>query len=84
MQARFTEVHEISKKKKIRSHTFQTNFLLCLKSVYILWGVFGPKRDENVEWRMLHNEKLHTLYGLFNIFRVIKCRRLRWAGHVAR
>ena len=38
-----------------------------------------PKRDENGEWRRLHNEEL-----LPNIVRVIKSRRLRWAGHVAR
>ena len=45
--------------------------------------IFGPKRDENGEWRGLHNKKLHSLYRSPNI-RVIKCRRLRWAGHVAR
>ena len=46
--------------------------------------IFGPKRDENGEWRMLHNEELHSLYRSPNILRVIKSRRLRWAGHVAR
>ena len=40
--------------------------------------------DENGEWRRLHNEELHSLYRSPNIVRVIKCRRLRWAGHVAR
>ena len=43
-----------------------------------------PKRDENGEWRSLHNEELHSLYRSPNIVRVIKSRRLRWAGHVAR
>ena len=46
--------------------------------------VFEPKRDENKEWRRLHNEELHIWYCLPNIIRVIMSRRLRWAGHVAR
>ena len=46
--------------------------------------IFGPKRDENGEWRRLLNEKLHSLYRIPNIVRVIKSRRLIWAGHVAR
>ena len=49
----------------------------------ILRRIFGPKRDENREWRRLHNEELHRLYSP-NIVRVIKSRRLRWARHVAR
>ena len=43
-----------------------------------------PKKDRNVEWRKLHNEELHSLYRSFNIVRVIKSRRLIWAGHVAK
>ena len=50
----------------------------------ILRPIFGPKRDEKGEWRRLHNEELHSLYRSPNIVRVIKSRRLRWAGHVAR
>ena len=46
--------------------------------------IFGHKRDENGEWRRLHNEKLYSLYRSLNIFRLIKSWRLRWAGHVAR
>ena len=46
--------------------------------------IFGPKRDENGEWRRLHNDELHSLYCSPNIVRVIKSRRLRWAGHIAR
>ena len=46
--------------------------------------IFGPKRDENGEWRRLHNEVLHSLYRSPNIVRVINSRRLRWAGYVAR
>ena len=44
----------------------------------------GPKRDANGERRKLHNEKLHSLYRSHNIVKVIKSRRLRWAGDVAR
>ena len=50
----------------------------------ILRRIFGPKKDVNVEWTRLHNEELHNLYCSPNIVRVIKSRRLRWAGHVAR
>ena len=47
--------------------------------------VFGLKRDEVTgEWRKLHNEELNDLYSLPNIVRVVKSRRMRWAGHVAR
>ena len=47
--------------------------------------MFGRKRDEvTEEWRKLHNEELNDLYSSPNIIRVIKLRRMRWAGHVAR
>jgi hypothetical protein len=46
--------------------------------------IFGPKRDGMTEgWRKLHNEELHNLYSLPSIIRIIKSRRMRWAGHVA-
>jgi hypothetical protein len=50
----------------------------------MLRRIFGPKRDEVTrEWRKLHNEELIDLYSSPNIVRVIKSRRIRWAGHVA-
>jgi hypothetical protein len=51
----------------------------------VLRSIFGPKRDEVTgEWRKLHDEELSDLYSLPNIVRVVKSRRMRWAGHVAR
>jgi hypothetical protein len=51
----------------------------------VLRRIFGPKRDKVTgEWRKLHNEELNDLYCSSNIVRVIKPRRMRWAGHVAR
>jgi hypothetical protein len=50
----------------------------------VLRRMFVPKRDEVTgDWRRLHNEELYALYSSRNIIRVIKSRRLRWAGHVA-
>jgi hypothetical protein len=51
----------------------------------VLRRIFGPKRDDVTGgWRKLHNEELHGLYSSPSIIRVIKERRMRWAGHVAR
>jgi hypothetical protein len=51
----------------------------------VLRRLFGPKTDEVTgEWRKLNNEELNDLYSLPNILRVVKSRRMRWAGHVAR
>jgi len=51
----------------------------------VLRRVFGPKRDKvRMKWRKLHNLELNDLYCSRNIVRVIKSRRMRWAGHVAR
>jgi hypothetical protein len=50
----------------------------------VLRIIFGPKSDEVLGgWRKLHNEELHGLYSSPGIIRVIKARRMRWAGHVA-
>jgi hypothetical protein len=51
----------------------------------VLRRIFGGKRDEITgDWRKLLNEELNDLYALPNIIRVIKMRKIRWAGHVAR
>jgi hypothetical protein len=51
----------------------------------VLRRIFGPKRDKVTGgWRKLNNEELHGLYSSPSIVRVIKTRRMRWAGHVAR
>jgi hypothetical protein len=50
----------------------------------VLRRIFGPKREEDGWWRKLHDDELHNLYFLPNIVRVIKSRRMRWAGHVER
>jgi hypothetical protein len=51
----------------------------------VLRKIFGPKRDEVTgEWRRLHNGELNDLYSSPNIIRVLKLRRMRWVGHVAR
>jgi hypothetical protein len=51
----------------------------------VLRRIFGPKRDEVTGgWIKLQNEELHGLYSSHSIVRVIKARRMRWAGHVAR
>jgi hypothetical protein len=50
----------------------------------VLRRIFGPKRDEVTgEWRRQHKEELYALYFSPNIIRVIKSRRMIWAGHVA-
>jgi hypothetical protein len=51
----------------------------------VLRRIFGPKTDEVIgEWRRLHKKELHAVYSSPNIISVIKSRRMRWPGHVAR
>jgi hypothetical protein len=50
----------------------------------VLRRISGRKREEDGSWRKLHNDELHSLYSSPNIVSVIKSRRMRWAGHVAR
>jgi hypothetical protein len=51
----------------------------------VLRRIFGPRRNEVMGgWRKLHNEELNNLYSSPSIIRMIKSRRMRWAGHVAR
>jgi hypothetical protein len=73
--------------KLLTNHT--NTYSLGLKTIFrfcnrVLRRVFGPQRDEVTgEWRKLHNEELNDLYSLPNSVRVVKSRRMRWAGHVA-
>jgi uncharacterized membrane protein len=50
----------------------------------LLKQIFGPKREEDASWTYLYNDELNSLYSSPNIVRVIKSRRMRWTGHVAR
>jgi hypothetical protein len=49
----------------------------------LLRRIFGPKREDG-SWRKLHNDELYNLYSSPNIVKMIKSRRIWWAGHVAR
>jgi hypothetical protein len=50
----------------------------------VLRGIFGPKRDEIIGgWKNLYNEELHNWYSLQSVSRMIRPRRMRWAGHEA-
>jgi hypothetical protein len=50
----------------------------------VLRRIFGPKRNEvTIGWRKLHNDELHNVYSSPSIIRMIKTRRIGWAGHVA-
>jgi hypothetical protein len=67
---------KVCPRKECRQRVFESR---------VLRRVFGPKRDEVTgEWRKLNNEDHNDLYSLPNIVWVVKSRRMRWAGHVAR
>jgi hypothetical protein len=67
------------------SLTFREEHRLRVFENRVLRGIFGSKRDEVTgEWRKLHNQELNDLYSLPDIVRVVKSRKMRWAGHVAR
>jgi hypothetical protein len=66
------------------SLTLREEHRLKVSENRVLRRIFGPKREEDGSWRKLHNDELHSLYSSPNIVTVIKSRRMRWAGHVAR
>jgi hypothetical protein len=67
------------------SLTLREEHILRVFENRVLRRIFGTKRYEVTGgWRKLHNEELHNLYSFPSIIRIIKSRRMRWAGHVAR
>jgi hypothetical protein len=67
------------------SHTLRKKCRLRVFENRVLRRIFGPKKEKVTgEWRRLHSKELYALYSTPNIIRVIRSRRVRWAGHVAR
>jgi hypothetical protein len=66
------------------SLTVEEEYRLRVFENRVLRKIFGPKSVEDGSWRKLHNDELHGLYSSPNIVRVIKSRKMRWAGHVTR
>jgi hypothetical protein len=72
---------------RINQELSQGRELVCREVFenWVLRRIFGPKRDEVIGgWRNLHNKELHNLYCSPSMIRIIKSRRMRWTGHVAR
>jgi hypothetical protein len=67
-----------------RSLTLREEHGIRVSENRVLRRILGQMRIGNREWKKLHNEELNDLYPSHNIVRVIKSRRMRWAGHVAR
>jgi hypothetical protein len=65
-----------------RSLTVREEHRLRVSENRVLRRIFGPKREEDGSWRKLHNDELHSLYSSPNIVRVIKSRRMMWAGYI--
>jgi hypothetical protein len=69
----------------LRSLTLREEYRLRVFENRVLRRIFGPKRNEVMsEWKKLHNKELNDLYSSPSIIRIIKSRRMRWAGHVTR
>jgi hypothetical protein len=67
------------------SLTLREEYRLRVFENRVLRRIFGPKRNEVMgEWRKLHNKELHDLYTSPSIIRIMKSRRMRWAGHGTR
>jgi hypothetical protein len=67
------------------SLTVREEHKLRVSESKVLGRISGPKRDGvKGGWRKLHNEELHNLYSFPSIIRIIKSKRMMWAGHVAR
>jgi hypothetical protein len=70
---------------KQRSLAVREEYKLRVFENRVMRKIFGPMRDGVTRgWRKLHNEELHNLHSSPSIIRIIKSRRMRWAGHVAR
>jgi hypothetical protein len=73
----------VFKSKQAKLHWLREEHTLRVSENRVLRRIFGPKREEDGSWRKMHNDELHSLYSSPNIVRVIKSRRMRWAGYVA-
>lgn len=69
------ETCSVTRREERRLRTFENTILRIIA---------GPKEEMTGEWRILHKEELQGLYSLINIVRLIKSRRNRWKGNVAR